>query len=228
MRKKTRPVRSLIDSRIVPYTVLREPERTPSCELIILHHRSGPRLYYLDEHPLDRPAAGVLWERVEFNPVDASGMPTGNPDGAHVHAYRQVMTMQALRCQVCTEPARTPLGYVYLAGPNSHSPTGSAVLVDQPPVCALHVRVAAEFWPHLADSPKAFLAQSAPIYGVHGTVYGLSEDTQKVCVVAKPDHALPLSHRSIPTTLAARLVRRLISFRLLSLDELEHALKTAA
>ncbi|MGW4023066.1 hypothetical protein [Streptomyces sp. NPDC005009] len=73
--------------------------------------------------------------------------------------------MQALRCQVCAERARTPLGYIFLAGPNTVDPDAPMILTNQPPVCPQHVRPAAELCPRLTRDPMVLLAQSAPMYG---------------------------------------------------------------
>ncbi|MFD7409978.1 hypothetical protein ACFV7R_47140, partial [Streptomyces sp. NPDC059866] len=64
-----------------------------------------------------------------------------------------------------------------------------------------------------------FLAQNAPLYGVHGTLYGLNARNE-VHVVARPDHALPFGHPNVPTLLASQLIRRLSSFRVVDLGEL--------
>ncbi|PBC65593.1 hypothetical protein BKI49_02405 [Streptomyces sp. Tue6028] len=63
-------------------------------------------------------------------------MPTGEARWGFMHPHRQMMTMQALRCQVCTRPARTRLGFIFLAGPRDEDPTQTEILTYQPPVCA--------------------------------------------------------------------------------------------
>ncbi|WP_405933660.1 hypothetical protein [Streptomyces sp. NBC_00827] len=136
------------------------------------------------------------------------------------------MTMQVLRCQVCAEPARTGLGFIFLAGPQARRSQEATILTDQPPVCARHVRAAARLCPHLEGNPTVFLARSAPLYGVHGTVYGIGD--QGVQVVASPDHPLPYGHTNLSTFLASQLVRRLHSFRILNLDELTQELAASA
>ncbi|WP_369228859.1 hypothetical protein AB5J56_00430 [Streptomyces sp. R21] len=135
-----------------------------------------------------------------------------------MHPYRQMMTMQALRCQVCAEPARTRLGFIFLTGPRDADPHQATILTNQPPVCAQHARAAARLCPHLEGNPMVFLARSAPLYGVHGTLYGYGE--HGVQVVAQPDAPLPFGHPNLPTLLASQLVRRLSSFRVVGLDEL--------
>ncbi|MFF1810729.1 hypothetical protein ACFVXW_16630 [Streptomyces sp. NPDC058251] len=135
------------------------------------------------------------------------------------------MTMQALRCQVCAEPARTALGFIFLAGPKDEAPTRATILTNQPPVCAKHVRAAAVLCPHLEERPMVFLVQSAPLYGVHGTLYGPGEGG--VRVIASPDDYLPYGHPLLPTFLASQLIRRLSSFRVVDLDELMRELRPA-
>ncbi|MEU6351095.1 hypothetical protein ABZ896_17445 [Streptomyces sp. NPDC047072] len=128
------------------------------------------------------------------------------------------MCMQAMRCQVCQAPARTPLGFVFLAGPHDQDPTQPAILTNQPPVCVKHARIAARFCPHLDGRPTVFLATSFPLYGVLGTLYGLGRDG--VTVLDQPEAPLPYGHPSLPTFLASQLVRSLKSFRVMDLDEL--------
>jgi hypothetical protein len=134
--------------------------------------------------------------------------------------------MQMMRCQVCTEPARTPLGYIFLAGPNDQGPNEHRVITNQPPVCPRHARAAAKLCPHLAGDPVVFLTQSAPLYGVHGVLYGLND--RGVHVVAQPDSPLPYGHPNLGTFLASQLVRRLGSFRVVDLEELLRELRMAA
>jgi hypothetical protein len=132
------------------------------------------------------------------------------------------MTMQVLRCQICAEPARTCLGFIFLTGPQAYRPHETPILTSQPPVCARHVRAAATLCPHLEANPVVFLARSAPLYGVHGTLYGIGD--QGVQVIATPDHPLPYGHTNLSTFLASQLVRRLHSFHTLTLDELTQQL----
>ncbi|MEU0109056.1 hypothetical protein ABZ313_27405 [Streptomyces sp. NPDC006251] len=214
-------------SGLVPFITQRHGEEAAPDNLVIYRHSSGPRLYYGDEDPRDRPLRGVLWARCGFNPVDARHMPTGAPQWKLMHPYRQMITMQALRCQVCAEPARTPLGFIFLAGPRDEDPTQPAIYTNQPPVCPKHVRAAAVLCPHLERKPMVFLAKSAPLYGVSGVIYGLDERLQ-VHVVARPDHALSFGHPNMPTVLASQLIRRLSSFRILDMEELLRELELAA
>ena len=71
-----------------------------------------------------------------------------------------------------------------------------------------------------------FLARSAPLYGVHGTLYGRDESGVKV--IAQPDAPLPYGHPNIGAFLASQLIRRLQSFRVVGLDELLNGLATAS
>ncbi|MFE6484939.1 hypothetical protein ACFVGN_18650 [Streptomyces sp. NPDC057757] len=212
---------------LVPFITQRKGEEAAPNNLAI--HTLAPgrhRLCYQDEAPMDRDLRGVLWARCSFNPTDHRQMPTGDPLWRRVHPYRQRMTMQVLRCQVCAEPARTRLGFIFLAGPDAYRPQEKTILTTQPPVCAGHVRAAARLCPHLEGNPTVFLARSAPLYGVHGTVYGIGD--HGVQVVASPDHPLPYGHKNLSTVLASQLVRRLHSFRVLTLDELTHNLAEQA
>ncbi|MET9731996.1 hypothetical protein ABZZ79_15485 [Streptomyces sp. NPDC006458] len=226
-REKTRSVRTTTEPTLVPFITQRKGEDAARDNLIIFRHPSGPRLYYGDEDPRDRPIRGVLWARCGFNPLDKRQMPTGDPQWKLMHPYRQMVTMQTLSCQVCAKPARTPLGFIFLAGPKDEDPTRPTIYTNQPPVCAKHARAAAALCPHLEENPMVFLARSAPLYGVHGTIYGLSARNE-VHVVAQPDEPLPFGHPNLPTLLGSQLIRRLSSFRLLDLDELLHALELAA
>ncbi|MDQ0988795.1 hypothetical protein [Streptomyces sp. V3I7] len=71
-----------------------------------------------------------------------------------------------------------------------------------------------------------FLAKSAPLYGVHGTLYGLNDNGQ-VHALAQPEHSLPFGHPNMPTMLASQLIRRLTSYRIVDLDELQRELTLA-
>ncbi|KRD17906.1 hypothetical protein [Streptomyces sp. Root264] len=203
----------------VPFITQREGEDAAPDNLTLLPHIDGRlHLHYLDEDPRDRDLRGVLWARCSFNPLDARGQPTGRPQWKLMHPYRQLMCMQALRCQICAQPARSPLGLIFLAGPHDEKPGVAQVLTNQPPVCARHVRTAAQLCPHLQGDPTVHLAQSAPLYGVVGTLYGLGADG--VQPVAQPGPPLPYSHPDITSFLASQQVRRLHSFRTLDLDQL--------
>src|SRR4051812_33604916 len=86
---------------LVPFITQREGEDAAPDNLILLPHPGGRlRLHYADEDPRDRDLRGVLWARCSFNPPDAQGQPAGRPQWKLVHPYRQMMTMQALRCQI--------------------------------------------------------------------------------------------------------------------------------
>ncbi|MFG3287236.1 hypothetical protein ACGF3G_00230 [Streptomyces sp. NPDC048179] len=216
---------SATEPRLVPFITAREGEDAAPANLVIHRHSSGPRLYYRDEDPRDRDLRGVLLARCSFNPVDERGQPTGKPQWKMMHPYRQIMCMQTMRCQVCQEPARTPLGFIFLAGPSDHDLTKTQVITNQPPVCFKHARAAAKLCPHLED-PMVFLAKSAPLYGVHGTLYGLGADGVKV--IAQPEEPLRYGHPNLPTFLASQMVRRLSSFRVVDLEELLHELSMTA
>lgn len=220
---KVRSVRIPSKPGLIPFITQRQGEEAAPDNLLIHLHASGPRLYYRDEDPRDRPLRGILWARCSFNPVDEQQMPTGEPQWKLMHPYRQMLTMRTLRCQVCAELARTRLGWVFLAGPGDVGPALSTVVLNQPPVCARHVRVAAARCPHLTRDPVVFLARSAPLFGVHGTLYGLNARGH-VHVVAQPDHPLPFGHPNLRTMLASQLIRRLSTYRVLTINELTREL----
>ncbi|OKJ89126.1 hypothetical protein [Streptomyces sp. CB02400] len=204
---------------LVPFVVQREGEEAAPDNLMLTMIGPGRyRLRYADEDPRDRDLRGVLWARCAFGPVDDLGKPTGQPQWRMMHPLRQRGTMQALRCQVCAERARTPLGFVFLAGPGTVDPEDPMILTNQPPVCPRHARLAAELCPHLTRDPMVLLAQSAPMYGVNGVGYGWGD--QGVQVVQRPEGPIPYGHELLPTVLASQMVRRLSSFRLVGLDEL--------
>ncbi|MFE9882847.1 hypothetical protein [Streptomyces sp. NPDC005784] len=212
---------------LVPFIIQRRGEEAAPADFVFT--RSGPgryRLRYLDEDPRDRDLHGVLWGRCSFNPLDEHGCPTGEPEWKMMHPFRQRITMQSLRCQVCTGPARTRLGTVFLAGPHDLDPEADTVLTNQPPVCARHVQAAARLCPHLTDQPRVFLAHSAPLYGVIGVIYGYSPE-HGIHVIAQPDMPLPYGHPNLPTCLASQLVRRLSSFTILTVHELIRELDAA-
>jgi len=212
---------------LVPFVVQREGEEAAPDNLLLTTLGPGRyRLRYADEDPRDRDLRGVLWARCSFGKVDDLGVPVGRPQWRMMHPLRQRGTMQALRCQVCTDPARTPLGYIFLAGPDTVDPADPVILTNQPPVCARHARPAADLCPHLTHRPMVLLAQSAPLYGVNGVGYGYGE--QGVQVVHQPEGPIPYGHALLFTVLASQLVRRLSSFRLVDLDELLWELERTA
>ncbi|MGI5143940.1 hypothetical protein [Streptomyces sp. CA-106110] len=211
---------------LIPFVIQREGEDAAPANLVLQRLAFGRyRLCYRDEDPRDRDLHGVLIARCAFNSVDERKMPTGKPQWKLMHPYRQMMTMQAMRCQVCAEPARTPLGYVFLAGPHGADTDRAPVLTNQPPVCARHVRAAVRLCPHLRMGATVLLARSAPLYGVAGVIYGYGDNS--IQVVARPDTPLPYGHPNLSTFLASQLVRRLSDFRVMDLDELVRELGAA-
>lgn len=208
---------------IIPFVTQRRGEDAAPENLAIVQVQGRYRLYYRDEDVRDRDLRGTLWARCGFNRVDEHQMPTGEPQWKMMHPYRQMVTMQAMRCQVCTQPARTPLGYVFLTGPEAHDPHELYPLTNQPPVCAKHVRTVAALCPHMKGEPVVRLALSAPLYGVHGTLYGIGRDG--IEVIAKPNKPLPYGHKNMSTFLGSQQVRRLKTFRVLTVDQLMRELR---
>lgn len=210
---------------LVPFITSRAGEDPSRNNLVFTSVRGYERLSYEDEGPFDRDAHGVLWGRCALNPCDDRGVPTGEPLWKLMHPFRQRMAMTAMRCQVCAEPARTPLGYVFLAATASVDLDADPALTSQPPVCGRCVRAALKLCPHLQTGPIAFIAQGAPLYGVHGVLYGRRRNGAEVTVY--PDHPLPYGHPELPVMLASQLVRRLSRFRIVDaaalLDELAAA-----
>jgi hypothetical protein len=221
-KEKNRPVPPGSKPSLIPFVTAREGEDPAPDNLLMLPDQYGARrLFYADEDPRDRPLPGVLWARCSFNPADKHQMPTGRPQWKLMHPYRQMLTMRALYCQVCARPAQTPLGYCFFL-PQPPAPDQAMVLTNQPPVCAKHLRAAVELCPHV--EPVVYLAESAPLYGVLGTLYGIVN--KEVTVIAQPDHPLPFKHPQMPAVLASLLVCRLTSFRVVALDELLRELAT--
>ncbi|MEV5237360.1 hypothetical protein [Streptomyces pseudogriseolus] len=215
------------DSRVIPFVIQREGEEAAPENLRLAPIGGGRyRLRYADEDPRDRDLRGVLWARCGFGPVDDEGRPMGRPQWRMMHPLRQRGCMQTLRCQICAGPARTSLGWIFLAGPGTVDPNNEPVLTNQPPVCPEHARTAAELCPHLTAEPMVFLARSAPLYGVNGVGYGVRDGN--VQVVERPDGPVPYGHPLMPTVLASQMVRRIGAFRLLSLAELFTELECVA
>ncbi|MFI1702720.1 hypothetical protein [Streptomyces bobili] len=69
-----------------------------------------------------------------------------------------------------------------------------------------------------------FLAQSAPLYGTTGTLYGLGADG--VQPVTQPGAPLPYGHPDTGCFLASQRIRRLHTYRILKVDELLQQLRT--
>ncbi|MER6789862.1 hypothetical protein ABT330_35560 [Streptomyces sp. NPDC000658] len=216
------------DRGVIPFITQRKGEEAAPEDLYLLRERGGPRLhlFYGDEDPRDRPLRGMLWARCSFNRDDA-GMPVGEPLWKFMHPYRQMGTMLAGRCQICTRPARTPIGYIFLAGPKDEDPSQASILTNQPPVCARHVRTTAKLCDHMEGNPMVFLASSAPLYGALGSIYGYGPDGQ-VQVVSSPDTPVRFSDPRATQLLASQLWRRLSSFRVLDVDELLAELAAAS
>ncbi|MFE2533838.1 hypothetical protein [Streptomyces sp. NPDC059371] len=79
----------------------------------------------------------------------------------------------------------------------------------------------------MEKQPMVFLAQSAPLYGVSGVLYGrLARGGLQV--VARPDFAVQYGNPDLATFLASQMVRRLTSFRVLTVDELLQMLELSA
>ncbi|MFC7841866.1 hypothetical protein [Streptomyces sp. NPDC057382] len=222
------PMSSTHEREVIPFITQRKGEDAGPANLYLLRRRGGSelRLFYGDEDPRDRPVRNMLWARCSFS-FDQNGMPTGEPQWKFMHPYRQMATMLASRCQVCTRPARTPLGLIFLTGPKDQDPASSLLLTNQPPVCARHVRTTQKLCPHMDGEPKVLLAASAPLYGVMGTVYGLTPGN-RVEVVEQPAEPLKFDDPRAPRVLASQLVRRLSSVRVLTVDDLLRELETAA
>ncbi|WP_328560821.1 hypothetical protein [Streptomyces coelicoflavus] len=212
---------------LIPFITQREGEEEAPDNLVMLESTPGRlRLHYADEDPArDRDMRGVLVARCSFNAVDDDGRMTGEPLWKMMHPHRQIMTMQNMRCQVCASPARTHLGHIFLFASTDQALNTSPVLTNQPPVCPKHARAAAALCPHLGPNPRVCLAQSAPLYGVHGTLYG--PGTDGVLAVDRPIEPLPYSHRDLPRFLASQVIRRLGCYRAVDLGQLLHSLATA-
>ncbi|MGW2620899.1 hypothetical protein ACWCZB_39770, partial [Streptomyces sp. NPDC001500] len=133
---------------------------------------------------------------------------------------------QALRCQICTARARTPAGLIFLAGPDDHSGDTAEVLTNQPPVCARHVRAATALCPHVQGRQTVYLAQSAPLYGTTGTLYGPGPGLYGAQPLTQPGPPLPYHHPDTTRFLASQQIRRLHTYRILSIDQLLHELDT--
>ncbi|WP_037841960.1 hypothetical protein [Streptomyces sp. NRRL WC-3549] len=221
-------MRSIAQPTFIPYITQRRGEVAAPDNLVLRpasnsRGRGRYRLFYGDEDPgLDRDLRQVLWARVSFNPYDERQHPTGDPEWKMMHPFRQRITMEALRCQICKAFATTPLGTVFLAGADDYEDKEPPLLTNQPPVCAKHVRTATALCDHLQEDPVVFLATSAPLYGVLGSLYGLVDG--RVDVVAQPKEPLPYGHPELPTFLASQLIRRLARFRVLSVSELRREL----
>lgn len=200
----------------VPFIIQRRGEEAAPANFFVTGPPGQRQLHYRDEEPRDRDGHGVLWARCSFNPVDTRKQPTGPPEWKMMHPFRQRITMGALHCQDCTAPARTPIGYVFLAGPDFTVPGQGPLLTNQPPVCSRHIRSSARLCPHLNENPTVFLVRSAPLYGVIGTLYSYGKDG--IEVVAEPDAPLPYGHPNLRMFLASQMLRRLSSYEITTVD----------
>ncbi|MET9387904.1 hypothetical protein ABZY09_44680 [Streptomyces sp. NPDC002928] len=130
--------------------------------------------------------------------------------------------MEQLRCQVCAQPARTDEGCLFLAGPDEVHPNDAVVPTAQPPVCIHHARIAAEQCPHLQGRPTVFLAQSAPLYGVIGTLYQYTDGGLQALPATDQD-ALPHGHPGLRWYLTSQRIRRLRAYTIINLNDLPPA-----
>ncbi|WP_282795210.1 hypothetical protein [Streptomyces sp. CC224B] len=141
----------------------------------------------------------------------------GEPRWRLVHPVRQREAMLRGLCQVCARPARTELGFVFLAGPGDYAPHDTVVTACQPPVCPPHAAVAAALCPHLAGDPVVFLAASCPLYGVLGTPYEF--DAGELQALPSEGRPVPYGDPRLDWFLASQLARRLRTFTRIDLAE---------
>ncbi|MER6131894.1 hypothetical protein [Streptomyces sp. NPDC001815] len=211
--------RSEAETRLVPYITSRKGEKPGRlADLKVVRgfdRKSG--LGYQNERPEDRDVRGALWGRCSEK-IGPLGMPVGEPQWRMVHPRRQRRVMERLLCQVCTRSAKTPDGYIFLAGPDENL---DHKLVAQPPVCLGHVRASAEQCGHLKGRPKVFLVRSAPLYGVLGIRYQISRHGFKALPATK--EPLPYGHAGQPWFLASQMVRSLNDATLLRINDLPPA-----
>lgn len=214
----TRPA-TAATPRLVPYITSRTGERPDYLTSLRTAYGADGRLQlgYWNELREDRDLRGVLWARCSQT-IGDDGLPAGRPRWRMVHPARQRQCMEQLRCQVCAQPARTPYGIIFLAGPNEVRPQDAVVRTAQPPVCPNHARIAAEQCPHLAGQPTVFLARSAPLYGVIGTPYQYSNGGLQA--LPATDQPLSYGHPGLRWYLASQMVRRLRAYTVITLDDL--------
>ncbi|MFF5860889.1 hypothetical protein ACFY8B_35730 [Streptomyces sp. NPDC012751] len=217
------------EPRLAPYVTLRDREKKAAGTLAMdLAAPGRPRLYYRDEHPADRDNRGVLWVRYSQRQRDPHGMPTGRPRPHLLHPLRQRETMFGLKCAVCLAPARTPLGWIFLKGPDELWSQDDLVLTAHPPVCPEHVQEAAHAFPHLKGRPLVYLSASAPSYGVHGMVCEVGRSPEHELRFEDTTRLLPYGHARLPTFLASQMVRQLADFEVITVRDLMSILRSAA
>ncbi|MGA5121548.1 hypothetical protein [Streptomyces pseudogriseolus] len=139
---RTRKTTVHSDSHVIPFVIQREGEEAAPDNLRLTPIEGGRyRLRYADEDPRDRDLRGVLWARCAFSEVDDEGRPMGRPQWRMMHPLRQRGCMQTLRCQICAGPARTPLGWIFLAGPSTrrslHGPRAGSSAPFRRGTCAV-------------------------------------------------------------------------------------------
>ncbi|MFD7057164.1 hypothetical protein ACFWBS_54535 [Streptomyces mirabilis] len=212
-----------IESDLVPYITARTGEEAV-LQSYLRANRGGDgrlKLVYVDETPEDRDTRGVLWGRRSQRKF-FTGKPIGQPMWRLVHPSRQRETMMLMRCQVAFCTAKTPDGYLFLAGANDR-PThpGEPVRIAQPPVCVEHAPIAVKLCPYLAKGHTAFLARRAPLYGVLGTRYRIGASGIEAL---PPDRApLPYGHTLQDWFLASQLVRELRDYDTVDINDLSPA-----
>jgi hypothetical protein len=190
-----------VEPPFVPYVTAWSAERADSPDLVVLPGSGG--IAHRDETPSDRDERGVLLARSR----EARGR--GRALFGVVHAARQRHAMRVLLCQVCGNPADTnDDGTLWLLQDHRADwpnwPDGMAC--TEPPVCADCVVPSTRSCPALRRSHVLVRVRSAPVVGVHGTLWTRSPVgvlTTSASVIVTFDD--PRVHR----VLASHLVREL-------------------
>jgi hypothetical protein len=191
---------------VVPYISSWSGEDVDLPDLV----RSGLRIEYANETPIDRDERGVLWAR------RASLIGAGRPLFVKMHPVRQRLAMRRMLCQICARPAdRTDEGYLWLLPEQPSYEPGwlDYAPVTTPPVCVECAWLSVRMCPALRTGYVAVRAHSR-ICGVSGVYLGPANDDNEFFYYGQP---------SIRWVIALHQARLLHGYRFVDLEQLSDA-----
>ncbi|WP_158708864.1 hypothetical protein [Streptomyces sp. NRRL S-920] len=209
----------------VPYVAAYSNEFGPrESDLCLEVPRNGvPHIAYLHPRPDDRDAHGNLWARMTRPPEGERGRVLFDC----MDPLRQRECMEGLLCQVCTEPAATSVGTVFVEWqrPGEQPKRLDRITTDAPPVCRRCLPLSFLECPFLRHEKTAvaLLVRKSVLSGVSGTLYRVDADLQS-WIPSESDAYSSFNKPRYPGMLAQRLYRKLRGVAVMDLDNLPSAL----
>ncbi|MFE9612686.1 hypothetical protein [Streptomyces sp. NPDC006012] len=213
---------------LAPYVAAYSNELGPrESELCIEVPRNGvPHIAYVHPRPEDRDPHGNLWARMTRPPEGERGRVMFDC----MDPLRQRECMAGLLCQVCTQPAETSSGTVFVEWqrPGEQPKRPDRITTDTPPVCRTCLSLSLRRCPFLRDeeSVSVLLVRKSVISGVSGTLYRVSDDLTR-WIPSEQDAYSSFNKPRYPGMLAQRLYRKLRGVTVLNANEIPPALLTA-